>query len=73
MPTQPSACPANAATRDADQQPSRVDKAAASLGCGALALMDQSLAALVGTLGETGFDVSSVLASGLWSHLFSTL
>jgi len=33
----------------------------------------QSLAPLVGSLGEAGFDLPSLLASGLWPHLFSTL
>jgi putative transposase len=48
-------------------------RAASPLGSGALTLMDQSLAAFVSSLGETGFYLSSLLASGLWSHLFSTL
>ena len=38
-----------------------------------LALVDQSLSALVGSLGEAGFHLPSLLASGLWPYLFSAL
>ena len=70
---QPGAGQANAGARERDQQQFGVHQAASSLGGRALALVAQSLAALVGALGEAGFHLQSLLASGLWSHLLSTL